>query len=54
MPFGPCPKHGCFQIVEVLGRWRRGDAKEHMRVSSGEGEGDGEYVAKGARVVGCA
>ena len=34
MPFGPCPKHGCFQIVGGLGlvakRWEGGEVMENM------------------------
>jgi hypothetical protein len=31
MPFGPCPKHGCFKIVGGWDWWRAGDAKACMR-----------------------
>ena len=60
MPCGPCPKHGCFQIVVGLGyvarRWCKGI---HVRVSSGErvrgGGGRGWWAIcwEEASVVGC-
>jgi hypothetical protein len=28
MPFGPCPKHGCFKVVEVRVWWRGGDGND--------------------------
>jgi hypothetical protein len=54
MPFGPCPKHGCFKIVGGWGWWRRGDARQGHTLESefgerewGGGGVDGEYVEKG-------
>jgi hypothetical protein len=52
MPFGPCPKHGCFKIVggvmvgdeEAMQRHAR--ESEFGRKRAGGG-GDGEYVEKG-------
>ncbi len=51
MPFGPCPKQGCFKVVGVWGRLRGGDAS----MSSGErGEGlMGNMLRRGESSVLC-
>ncbi len=43
MPFGPCPKHGCFKVVGGSGLVAKRSCKDiHARVSAGNrGDVDG-------------
>ena len=52
---GPCPKHGCFQIVGGLGLvGEEVITRRCLYVCVCVCVCDGEYVDEGARVVGCA